>query len=120
MMAGDLGVLRVGDDRPEVAVVAAGADGDARRAGVEALDQGVGDGLLDQELGGGGADLAGIAEGAVGQVLDQPVEVGVGEDQDGVLAAELEHDRDRALGGHGHDGTPTLRRSNRRPWWSST
>ena len=102
-VAGDLGVLLVGDERAEVAVVAAGADGDARRAGVQALDQRVGDGLLDQELGGGGADLAGIAEGAVGQVLDQPVEVGVGEDQDGVLAAELQHDRDRALGRHRHD-----------------
>ena len=101
--AGDARVLLVRDHRAEVGIGAAGADADPAGARGEPFDQLVGDARLDQELGRRGADLAGVLEGTLGHVGHDPVEVGVGEHQDRVLAAEFEHDRDRALGRHRHD-----------------
>ena len=78
-------------------VVVAGSLGaaEAQRAG--ALDEPGGDLVEDRPLHvdplGAQAHLAGVGEDRAGQPVDRRVEVGVGEDQRGVLAAQLERDR---------------------------
>ncbi len=59
----------------------------------------VGDSLLQQDAAGGGAALAGGAEGAPQRAVEGEFEVGVVEDDLRVLAAHLE--RDRLEGGGG-------------------
>ena len=96
---------------------------------LEALEQRLDDGPLDDDPRGGRAALAGRPEGRPQDPVGGEVEVGVGEDDDAVLAAELERDalepapgalRD-ALAGHGRAGErddrrrPGCRRSRRRP-----
>ena len=64
----------------------------------EALGELVGDGLLDEEARRGEADLARMVV-LIGRLLDSCVEIGIGEDEERRLAAELEGDGDDVLGG---------------------
>ena len=59
---------------------------------VQALEQRVGDPLVDERAGRRAALLAGKAERAVGERGDGVVEIGVGVDDHAVLAAHLGHD----------------------------
>src|SRR5207248_10114298 len=81
------------DDRADVGVVLpAGPEPHLLRSGDELRLQRVVDALLDDDATRGGAALAGGAEGRPDDPVDGEVEVGVVEDDDGVLAAELEVD----------------------------
>ena len=80
------------------------AEGQGRGAGGELLDEGVGDRVVDDDLLGRHADLAGIGEGAEDRGVDRLVEVGVVEDDERRLAAEFEQHRLQvARGGLGDD-----------------
>ena len=59
------------------------------------------DGLLDDHAAGGGALLPGGEEGGVDTLLDGGVEVGVGENDGGVLPAHLQLNAQAALAGFG-------------------
>ena len=61
------------------------------------------DRLLDDQPGAGGADLAGVQEDRGQREVERGLAVGVGEDDVGVLAAELEGDLLHRAGGGGHD-----------------
>ena len=78
------------DDRAGLEVVGRGAVGEGFDALFEAVEEGVVDGLGDDDAGAGGALLAVEAEGGGGDAVDGGVEVGIGVDDDGVLATELE------------------------------
>ncbi len=54
----------------------------------------------------GAAGLTGIEEGAVHQILNRVIEVGIGTDIGWVLAAELQPERDEAPTGGLADGAP--------------
>ncbi|CAM5246799.1 hypothetical protein SVIOM74S_05571 [Streptomyces violarus] len=82
------------------------AEPDGLGAAGEGLDEPVVQRVLDQQARTGRADLPGMQEGGVQRVVHGGVEVGVREDDVGVLAAEFERDVARALGGAGHDGPP--------------
>ena len=69
----------------------------------ELVDERVVDRLLDQQPGAGGADLPRVQEDRGERVVEGDVEVGVGEDDVGVLAAELEGDLLHGGRGGGHD-----------------
>ena len=66
---------------------------DALGAGDEAVEEGVADAALDEDAGGVRADLAGGVEVAEHGAADRAVEVGVVEDEERRLAAELERHR---------------------------
>ena len=104
-------MLLVGDDRAEVGVVRAGADADSCGAAAQPLDKLVRDARLDQELDAEEQTWPVLLERAVQHVGHDPVEVGVGEDEDRVLAAELEHQRARARGRRCHDRAAGLDRA---------
>ena len=59
-------------------------------AGGQFVDKAIVDVLVNEQAGGGGAHLALVAENAPELRLDRGVEIGVGEDDIGALAAELE------------------------------
>ena len=59
--------------------------------GGEPVDEGVVDRPLDEDLAGVHADLPGVEERGEGGGLDRVVQVGVGEHDQRVVAAELEH-----------------------------
>ena len=61
------------------------------------------DGVLHQHAGDGGAVLPGVEEGAQRDLLGGPLDVNVGEDDCGRLAAELQVDILERLGSGGHD-----------------
>ena len=83
---------------PDVGVGLAGVSELAARHSLEeALGELVSDGLLHKEARSGKADLACVVV-LVGRLLDRSVEIGVGEDEERRLAAELEGDRDDVLG----------------------
>ncbi len=75
-----------------------------------ALDQGVDervvDRLLDQEPRAGGADLARVQEDRGQRVVEGDLEIGVGEDDVGVLSAELQRDLLHRRRRRGHDSSP--------------
>ena len=56
------------------------------------VDEGVVQGVLDEQPGAGRADLAGVQEDRGQREVDGGLEVGVGEDDVGVLAAEFQRD----------------------------
>ena len=90
----DLAALVGGDERAEVGRGVGGrAKGELRggggKGGGEALVEAVGR-LLDEDARGAEADLARVEEGRAHGTLDGEVEVAVGEDEQRVLAAELE------------------------------
>jgi hypothetical protein len=66
------------------------ADADLAVGGLEALNKGGGDGLLQEEAADGGAALAGGADGAEQDGAEGEVKVGVRGDDDAIVAAELE------------------------------
>ncbi len=68
------------------------------------VDELVVDRLLDQEPGTGRADLAGVQEHRGQREVERRLTVGVGEDDVGVLAAELERDPLHRARGRGHQG----------------
>ena len=71
----------------------------------EAIEEGVVDGFGDDGAGAGGALLAVEAEGGGGDAIDGGVEVGVGVDDDGVLAADFEDGAlEQVLAGLGFGG----------------
>ena len=59
--------------------------------------------VLDDQPGAGRADLAGVQEDGREREVDGGLEVGVGEDDVGVLAAEFQRDLLHGRGGRGHD-----------------
>ena len=63
------------------------------------LDELVVDGLLDEDALDRGARLAAVEHGAPDRGVRRPLEIGVGEHDHRVLAAELEAVRDQPLGG---------------------
>ena len=71
-------------------LVQAVAEAQGFGAGDELLGEGVQHALLDDHAAGSGAALAAGAEGAPHSALDRQVDVGVAEDDDGVLAAHLQ------------------------------
>ena len=85
------------------------ADGERRHLRHEALGERLVDVLVDDEALGGDAALAVVLRPRVHRLVDGEVEVGVGEDDEGVAAAELQHARlEGAAGllGHGAAGAP--------------
>ena len=66
---------------------------------------------LHQNAGTGAAVLAGVVEDAVGGPGGGQLHVGVGEDDVGALAPELERDPLHLVGTAGHDGPPDLGRA---------
>ena len=79
------------DERADVGrLVEAGAEAELPCARLEPLEQRLDDGPLDDDPGAGRAALAGRAEGRPEDPVGGEVEVGVGQDDDAVLAAELE------------------------------
>ncbi len=64
----------------------------------EAIHERGGDRLIDVDALDRDAQLAGVGEAAGGGAVDHAVEVGVGGDEHGVLAAELGREADEALG----------------------
>ena len=65
----------------------------------EAADEFLGDGILDDESGAGRTHLTGVDEGAVESIIQSRIEVGIGEDDVRVLAAELKGDLLDRVGG---------------------
>ncbi len=99
--------LHIGEDALELGVAADGAHGGGGVGAVADLDFGdaveeqaeelLCGGALDNDAACGGAPLAGAGVGGGGGAVGGGLEIGVGEDDEGVLAAELEL-------GAGHDG----------------
>ena len=87
------------------------ADAAPSTAAREAGEELVVDLLVDDRDAERGAPLTGGAETAEQRALDGEVEVGVGQDDQGVLAAELERRRDEVLAAQRRDGAPDRRRS---------
>ena len=93
------------DDRAGIEVCRGVALLELRDALAEAVAEDVVDGGVDDGAGAGGALLAVEAEGAGGDAFDGGVEVAVGVDDDGVLAAHLEDGAlDEVLAGLGLGG----------------
>ena len=93
--------MLAGDERADVGVlVARVAELALRHAREEALVELVRDRLLHEQAGAGEADLAGVVV-LVGRGLDRRVEIGVGEDHERALAAELEARPGVRFGGGG-------------------
>ena len=87
------------DQRADVGIVLAAADGEGGGGlGEAAAEVGV-DRALDQEAVGAEAVLAGGGELGLDGLGDGAVEVGVGEDQEGRVAAELQHQALHGVGG---------------------
>ncbi|BFO20054.1 hypothetical protein SHKM778_64420 [Streptomyces sp. KM77-8] len=107
----DAGELGGGDQRAHVdALVRRVAHPDGLDRGGEQFQEPVVRGALDEDAGAGAAVLAGVVEEGHGGGRGGGLQVGVGEDDVGALAAEFEGD---ALEGGGALG-PHL--SRRRPW----
>eukprot|EP01136_Pigoraptor_vietnamica_P037655 Opistho-1_new@105924 len=93
------------DQRPQAhAGLFRGADLQRLGLGLQRLHELLEDRPLHVDALGAQADLAAVLEGAAGDARHRPVEVGIGEHDAGVLAAELEAHRPHTLGGRGHDG----------------
>src|SRR3990172_7959865 len=116
LLAADLHValdlLELGpvDDRADLRrLVEAAAE--AQRAGArdELPREAVQDAVVDDHAAGGGAALAAGAEGAPDGALDREVDVGVVEDDDGVLAAHLQVDALAGGAAVGGDLAPDLK-----------
>ncbi len=84
------------------------------RPRLEALEQGVHDRALDDDPRRGRAALAGRPEGRPQDPVRREVEIGVGEDDDTVLAAELERDALEAATGAFRDALAGQRRTGER------
>ena len=81
------------DERADVdGWVEPGPEPELPRARLEALEERLDDRALDDDPRGGRAALAGRAEGRPQDPVGGEVEVGVGQDDDAVLATELERD----------------------------
>ncbi|GIW20098.1 MAG: hypothetical protein KatS3mg065_0394 [Chloroflexota bacterium] len=97
------------DEGPEIRRRGEGvADTDALEELPEACDEGRQERSLDVEAGGGRAVLAAVDEGPGRRPAGRRFEVGVGEDEDGRLPAELEVDPLEGRRGGRHDGLPGL------------
>ena len=100
----DVGVdqLELGreDDRADVdgAEIAGGTLTERRDALREPVDELVVDGFLDVDPLDRDADLAAVVEAVADRRVHRPLDVGIGEDDHRVLAAELEADRRQRLG----------------------
>ncbi len=73
---------------------------------VKRAGEGVVDGRLDDEALGRDAALSVVLRARLDGGLGGPVEVGVGEDEEGIGAAEFEHGRLERVPGGGADGAP--------------
>jgi hypothetical protein len=73
-------------------LVEGAAETDLLSPGDELVDEAVLDRLLDDQPRAGGADLAGVQEDRGQREVERGLAVGVGEDDVGVLAPELEGD----------------------------
>ncbi len=94
--------LRVVDRRTDVGLrVEAVADDELCGAGVEPLDEFVGDRVLDHRAARRGAALAGGPKGALDRALDREVQIRIREDHDRILAAHLALAFDAARRGGG-------------------
>ena len=96
------------------------AEADVDRPLDEGVHEPVVERLLDQQARAGGADLAGVQEDRGERVVEGHVDVGVGEDDVGVLAAELEGHPLHGGGGRGHHRAAGLHAPGERdqvdPW----
>ena len=88
--------------------VGAVADVDGLHAGREGFDEGIVNGRFDQQLCARRTDLAGVKEHRVERVVDGDVEVGVGEDDVGILAPEFQGHPLQVAGSGPHDGPAGL------------
>ena len=120
-VAADLHVLLDGVElllahqRAHLAVLVEGrADLDGHGPAHELADEAVVDGALDDETRAGRADLAGAGEDADQRAVDGGLEVGVGEDDVGALAAQLEADLLHVVGALAHDVLADLDRARER------
>ncbi len=98
-----LAVLGTGQRAGLGLVVERAAQPDQLRPLDQPVDELVVDRLLDEQPGPGRADLAGVQEDGGEGVVDGDLAVGVGEDDVGVLAAELQRHLLHGRGGGGHD-----------------
>ena len=90
-VGGDLLAVLGGDERAGLClVIGRAADLDLIGALHQGVDELIVQGLFHDDAGACGADLAGVEEGAIEGVVHGNVEVGIGEDDVRVLAAELE------------------------------
>ena len=85
------------------ALVQAGPDLDGQGAAHQLADEAVVDRTLHEQARAGGAHLAAAGEDADEGAVDGGLEVGVGEDDVGALAAQLEADLLHVLGALAHD-----------------
>jgi hypothetical protein len=91
------------DGAEEVVAVVGVADLDGLCEVGHLLDELLVDGLVDIDALGGNADLAGVLESAHGDLGSDLLDVDVGENDGGVVAAELEGNALEGLGGGLHD-----------------
>src|SRR5690625_2067152 len=108
----DLSDGLVVDERAALAaLVLARADPDGGHAGDEPGDEGVVDRPLDEEPVGGGAGLTAVTHLRDHRALDRRVDVGVVEDDEGGVAAELHAGLEHLLGGGPQETAAGLRRA---------
>ena len=104
-----------GDERAGLGlVVERPAEPDLLRPGDHLVDEVVLDRVLHDEPGASRADLAGVQEHGGQRVVEGHLDIGVGEDDVGVLAAELEGDLLDGLGGVRHQSATGLDASRER------
>ena len=111
----DLVAVRGAGQRPGLGLlVERAAEADPSGAVHDRVDELVVDRLLDDEPGAGRADLAGVQEHGGEREVERDLEIGVGEDDVGVLAAELQGDLLHGAGGGGHDPAAGLQAAGER------
>ena len=96
-----------GDERAGLGIGVEGtAEADALGAAHDLVDDAVVDRFLHQQPCPRRADLAAVEEDRRERVVDGSIEVGIGEDDVGILAPEFERDLLHRRGGVGHDASP--------------
>ena len=91
-------LLALRDHRPDVAIGDGRANGERGIAGGHAGKDLVMDAALDEDARGGRAGLAGILDAGIDEEGQRPIEIGIGEDELGRLATELERHWNDVLG----------------------
>ena len=97
-----------------MALVRAGTDPHRGHPGDEALDEGVVDGSLHEEPVGGRAGLAAVAHLGDHGAVERRVDVGIGEHDEGGVAAELHRALEDVVGRRAEQQPPDLRGAGER------
>ena len=107
--------VRGADQRPGLRLrVVRSAQPDGAGPVDQRIDEVVVDLVLHEQAGAGRADLAGVEEHRGQRIVERDLEIGVGEDDVGVLAAQLEGDLLHGGGGRRHDAPAGLHAAGER------